>query len=137
MTVDTPAALAVAIAHVRRGNMRVASGGHVAPGDVDRDQPLAGDESRRDLGRELVHRVALREREVPHLRSREVDVALDAGGDVVCSPLDLVRAHDDLTVPLVELPCVLTDDRFAIACDGGQHLIDDLARLARFRRWLF
>ena len=43
MTNGTPAAFAVAIAHVRRRDVRVAARRHVAAGDVDRNQPLPGE----------------------------------------------------------------------------------------------
>ena len=69
MTVRTPAAFAVATRHVGRRDVRVASGRHVAAGDVDRDEALA--RRRRpgcELEREVADAVALREREAAHLR---------------------------------------------------------------------
>ena len=68
--------------------MRVASGRHVATGDIDRNQALTSNQTGLHFERELVHRVALRLREATHLRGRELDIALDARIDVTCSPLD-------------------------------------------------
>ncbi len=117
-------------AHVRRSDMGVAAGGHVAARDIDRHEALPGDQPGRDLGIELFERGFLRQSKAPHPLGRELDVAPDPFGNRPRAPLDLFGRDPDLALPAVELRRVLAHRRLAAPLDLGQHLGDDAARVA-------
>ena len=55
--------------------MRIAAGRRIAARHVDRQHALAGGDAGVQVDRELVQRLALRQREIADLLDREVDVA--------------------------------------------------------------
>ena len=83
--------------HVRRGDHRIAPARHVAADRVDRDVPVAEHDAGQGLDLEVAHAVALRLREVAHLRLREPDVVEVALGDLADGLLDLLLAQAGTT----------------------------------------
>ena len=115
--------------HVRRCDVRVATGRNVTTRDIDRDQPLPCHEARLNLYRELTDRLTLRLREAAHALRGKRDVALHRGGDVAEPALDFIDRSHDGSRPAIELGRIVAHCLFAVARDLGKHLLNDRARV--------
>ena len=113
--------------HVRRSDVRVASGRHVAPGDVDGNQTLACGQARLYFERKFADRLALGTREAAHAFGGKLDIALHIARNRLHSPLDVFVRQDDRARPAIELGRVVANRALAVAFDLRKHLLGDLA----------
>ncbi len=91
---------------------------------------MAEHHARQRLDLEVLHRVALLLREIPHLRLRKLDVVEIALRHLRDRLVDLGRREAEvLRLPLVELLRVIADRRVLARLDLGEDRLDGLTHL--------